>query len=406
MMNLRLLPLVAACAAAGLAQAAPSQEDLARVRLYGNVTIAQDSVNSWGVWEQFEPPAAGPTTPSVSLPSTSELYRPLATVNVPATVTGQLCASGALCGFGLATQMGKVFIERPQPSEVSDEGERSGPRQGVFVVQPTVLAAREVPALSRGAWLPASMVFAPTALDGAPLGLLPTSSELTLQLTEFMETRYGYGDGFLDVYAGGFDEGEDLAGGNNVALAPMMGYVNGDRSGGGASVFGVLGVTSTVGDMAALQRGNAVVDYVGSTFNTGSSVALTVDFGQGRVVGGSFNGGSDGGGVMTYVASDGQRYVANGQRYIEGGSGVGINVLGGTVVGSNFVINQMSANDGTVSGRIQGAFFGPQAEMAAGAVDVVKSRTDGSYTNAIYRDVFFTVDQTKVVQQEAIRQDK
>lgn len=395
MMNLRLLPLVAACAAAGLAHAAPSPEELARVRSYGNVSVAQDSVNSWGVWEQFEPPAAGPVTPSVSLPSTSELYRPLASVNVPATVTGQLCVSGALCGFGLATPMGKIFIERPQPAEVSDEGERFGPRQGVFVVQPTALAARDVPALSLGAWLPASMVFAPTDLDGAPLSLLPPPSTLSLKTTEPLETRYGYGGGDLDVYPGDF--AEDFANGTVVALAPIRSYVNGGEAGGRTSVFGVLGVTSTVDAMASLQRGNVLVNYVGSAFNTGSLVELTVDFGQGRVVGGSFNGGSDSSRIGTYVAGDGQRYTTG---------GVGINVLGGAVVGSNFVINQMSANDGTVSGRIQGAFFGPQAEMAAGVVDVVKSRTDGSYTNAVYKDTFYATDTSKVIQQEAFRQEK
>lgn len=388
MMKLRLLPLVAACAAAGLAHAGPSQEDLARVRLYGNVTIAQDSVNSWGVWEQFEPPAAGPGTPTVALPSAAEFYRPLATVEVP---TGQLCASGALCAFGVVREMMKLVAypvgEMAVPGALSEGYERAGPRMDVFVARPEVLAAGGGAGLEQGDWRPAGMVFRPLDLNGASQALLPPSSELTVQSNMFNGVSYAYGNGRLNVYSGYFGDSAPPVG-------PMEGYV----SGGGvadASIIGVIGVTSTVDAMSALQRGNVVVNYVGNTLGSGSPVALTVDFGQGRVVSGSFNEGRDSPWISSYTAGNGQRYV---------GGGVGIDVQGGTVQGSNFVITQMSAKDGTVSGRIQGAFFGGQADVAAGAVDVVKSRTDGAYTNAAYKDVFFTVDQSKMsFEQEASR---
>ncbi|MCP4234840.1 MAG: hypothetical protein GY770_14875 [Aestuariibacter sp.] len=37
-----------------------------KVMAYGDVSVAEDSVNSWGVWKEFAQPAAGPT-PMVSL---------------------------------------------------------------------------------------------------------------------------------------------------------------------------------------------------------------------------------------------------------------------------------------------------------------------------------------------------
>lgn len=401
MMNLRLLPLVAACAAAGLAHAAPSQEELARVRAYGTVSVAQDSVNSWGVWEQFEPPAAGPATPSVSLQGSSELYRPLASVTVPTTVAAGLCASGALCGLGLATEMKAFFVDlRPRVQAVlEEEGPSSGPRQSVFSVSPEVLAPvaeqavagrltlATAQALGAGDWQPARMLFRPTTLDGASDTLLPQVSDLTAVSRGEFSTSYEGAEG--NLYSDPSVFYYQLSTEDAVATAimnGMLGYVQGPNPS-RASLIGVWGVTTTTAGMEALQRGSVVVNYEGYSYK-GSPVSLTVDFGQGRVLGGAINGGADSGKVNSYVAIDGQRYI-NGP--------VGLNVLGGTVVGSNFVINQMSANDGTVSGRIQGAFFGSKAEVAAGVVDVVKSRTDGSYTNGRYNDVFYTIDQTKRV---------
>lgn len=399
MKHLRLLPLVAACAAAGFAHAAPSQEELERVRLYGNVSIAQDSVNSWGVWEQFEPPAAGPATPSIALPSTVELYRPLASVAAPAAEAAPLCASGALCGFGVSVAFAKGKFLGALSTESS---ESTGPRTKAFIVSPEVLAAaaQERPigelllpgALSTASnWQPSRMLFSPRGLDGGPT-LLPEVSELTLEGVEGSYAYYESTDGTVGhLSSNGYGVNQELAEGSEADVAFMhgvLGYVGGESSSttAGGQLHGIWGVTTATAGLEALKRDNVVINYEGGSYG-GSTVALTVDFGQARVLGGSFNGGTDGG-VGQYIASDGKRYIT-GQ--------VGINVLGGTVQGSNFVITQMSANDGTVNGRIQGAFYGAQAQVAAGAVDVVESRTDGAYTNASYQDVFVTTDVTKRV---------
>lgn len=78
---------------------------LKSVKLYGNVSIADDDINAWGPWEQIEPPQAGPTGGLRHMTSDRELYRPLATVTKaltpPTTLDDFVCDGGSVCGFGV-----------------------------------------------------------------------------------------------------------------------------------------------------------------------------------------------------------------------------------------------------------------------------------------------------------------
>ncbi len=79
---------------------------LKTIKLYGNVSIADDDINAWGPWEQIEPPQAGPTSGLRHMASDRELYRPLATpitktLTPPTTVDDFACVGGGVCGFGV-----------------------------------------------------------------------------------------------------------------------------------------------------------------------------------------------------------------------------------------------------------------------------------------------------------------
>ena len=50
---------LAAALVTGLSAHAATPAEMQTIKLYGDVTIAQDSVKAWGPWEQFEAPAAG-----------------------------------------------------------------------------------------------------------------------------------------------------------------------------------------------------------------------------------------------------------------------------------------------------------------------------------------------------------
>lgn len=63
---------------------------------YGNVTVAQDSVQQWGPWEAFVEPAAGSPSVGFAGAPNAEYYRPL--LNIPAAptiVTGPFESVGA-----------------------------------------------------------------------------------------------------------------------------------------------------------------------------------------------------------------------------------------------------------------------------------------------------------------------
>jgi len=111
---------------------------------------------------------------------------------------------------------------------------------------------------------------------------------------------------------------------------------------------------------------------------------LKVEFGPG-IWSGSINGGADNGGVSGRSMNV---YTAPSGKVLEGMVGVdGI----GVIKGSEFISTGVSATDGTVKGSIRGAFFGPMAAGAGGVIDITKTRTDGTYTNARFVSPFLAV---------------
>lgn len=393
MTTIRLHPLVAACAAvfasvcATQAHAAPSQADLERTRLYGEVSIAQDSVNSWGVWEQFEPPAAGPNTPVVSLAPRGDLYRPLGTVTTNTTpvtptppVAAGLCASGALCGFGVfaATQGER---DPSAPYVASDRFS--------FVTRPQVAAA---PVLSEQAarltaqalvrdWQPDRMNLLNTALNG---GSFEADSGVMGQGPD--GAYYGKNNGGYRVVVSNSSNKSGGSAVEDAAVAYLYSSVYQYVSGQGSesprmdqAFQGVWGLTTAKDAMDALNRSNVQATYQGRTYDGSQTVTMTIDFGQGKVTAGQFGSGVDGKVLATPTTSGGTQLTG----------AVGFTFTG-EVVGSNFRSTSVQAADArSISGSVQGAFFGANAQVAAGVADVVKTKADG-YTNGKYTNTFIT----------------
>lgn len=403
MTTLRLLPLVAvcaaACAAAGLAHAAPTQADLERIRLYGDVSIAQDSVGSWGVWEQFEPPAAGPLTPTVALPSRGEIYRPLGSVTTTSTtpttpeVAVALCGSGSLCGFGLFYDSSRsevaeaASVKRLQPQLVvapSSQAERFA-----FVTRPEAVIRAEDDLFERAqaqvlamvAWEPSILRMRNEALNG---GSLPTDTGPMYQDGPY----YGYegGQWYLASSRKGADDGSGIT--QEAEVARMNGvfrYTSGNTDI-RQDLNGYWGVTTSATGMSELLRGNVVANYQGRTDGVGTdglsqTVTMTIDFGQSKVIAGQFGAGVDG----TVVRSN----TPSGTQQLSGQVGF---TFTGDVVGSTFRATNLQAADATaIRGAVQGAFFGSNAQVAAGVADVVKSKAgEGGYTDARHTDTFIT----------------
>jgi hypothetical protein len=405
-LHLVAVATLALCSAvATVAQAAPTQAELDSIVLYGSTTIAKDSTLAWGVWEQIDPPAAGPQLPRIDQFAKAEWYRPLAqtTLNItPAVEADVLCGSGGLCGFGMFADM------------------------NVKAIQPAALNSDSVPALEIESpdihpyWLTAKAVDVPTRdtiiLEKAQVVRATWEVPAAMQvLSTVLNTgSFAMPDSGTLVHDGGgyyysasslpgsayynlsiqVDSGGDFYDAAAIQAAFYRGtigqYVSGQGEG---SVYqsqqfvGVIGTPTAATDMSALRASGATATYAGYDVlgNTDRpNVLLKVEFGPG-IWSGSINGGADNGGVSGRSMNV---YTAPSGKVLEGMVGVdGI----GVIKGSEFISTGVSATDGTVKGSIRGAFFGPMAAGAGGVIDITKTRTDGTYTNARFVSPFLAV---------------
>jgi hypothetical protein len=136
----------------------------------------------------------------------------------------------------------------------------------------------------------------------------------------------------------------------------------------------VYGTTTSAADMQALNAGNVTATYCGVT-GFGNNMTLTAHFGSGTWSG-AWNGGYDG--AVHY-------YTGNSDPYMKGQVGFTAN---GTISGVNLTSTSVGTNDSgtTVSGSVNGAFFGSNAAAVGGISDITKTYgKDGSYRNV---DVF------------------
>lgn len=413
----RLHLLVGACLAlcGGIAQAAePTQADLNSIVLYGSTTIAQDSTDSWGVWDQLEPTAAGPALPKLSIPGLTEWYRSLSQVAANAPVVPvvpvvpiapaeilatQICAGGSICGFGRAANSSLVFIEGP-----SDKALPSAQYAYSLVATATTLPeiARETAAalaesVTPSFTLPAAITVTSQVLgEGGPL-LSPESGVLTFNGNGYSGDSDGAKYSIVAASKGNntyFDTSKVQAAWFDN---PISRYVAGQGDTPDSFQFqnslGVAGVTTSDAEMSKLRasNANAKANYTGYDVNgligsAAPNVSLSVNFGNGTFTG-SLNGGADRGTVQTQTTTRGTQLAGL----------VGVNIDKGVITGANFMSTALSASDGKIGAGsvVQGAFFGPNAAAAGGVVNITK--TTESYTNATFVTPFLTVRDEKLI---------
>ncbi len=260
---------LAACIVASLISTgahAATQAELQQVKLYSNVTIAQDSVQSWGPWEQFEAPAAGNRLPMPTFGSdASNLYRPIAPV-IPPTEPPVAPPDQRLTGYGIFLDFGSEGVER-----------------SLGTIDATISGAQ-----ASGTTSPAtvSATFAPVITSQIPV-------DSTGTLTYMAPGTYSNADGTRTVTQLPALSGIDP---DIIQAWPVLyTYVSGQ---GGENVqaesvessrmimmFGAVGRTTSSADMAALRSGNFSATYTGTTLASGQLFVMNARFGDSKVSG-------------------------------------------------------------------------------------------------------------------------
>jgi hypothetical protein len=366
-----------------LAQAA-TEEELKAVKLYGNVTIAQDSSSDWGPWTAFEPPAAGRDVNVLNAFSKPELYRPLAqaTQTVPEPL-GLSCAGGSICGFGAFTNYtfeytNDIFIG-------NDIANPAGYGNDMQDIHPVIMVGTVIKPGSGQDSLPA-IVPDSLSIASQPLTtgdfLFANSGELTLYTGEGIgyyrevdtNTHYESYDLWTNGYAGDANpQDTQLVAVNSYQT--IEDYITGTgeasntetTQGLSQQMWGVMGITTPDVDMAALRASKAIVTYTGTDYY-GGKVNIIANIGE-STWGGSWNDGKDGS-VYTYKA-------ASGATILQGQVGFYVPEGKGIISGVNFSSTNIATYDAdttAISGVVKGAFYGPNAAAVGGVADITKTR--------------------------------
>lgn len=246
---------LAAALVAGLSAHAATPAEMQNIKLYGDVTIAQDSVKAWGPWEQFEAPAAG--TPPV-LPSfhtdMSNLYRPIAPV---------IQTTGTLEGFATFTKL-----------DTQCDGDCA------------VIGGDQAKVLGNHSLTNASVlgVTAPSSISGVftPHDFMGTPADTTLALTktgrlDFFGFGYASPDGktsVIPVSVPGIDPNA------TQAWAFVANYPGGDNT----PVLGVVGIRTSAQDLVTLRTTSFTAHYAGRTLLFGYTFGMDMAFSTGKFI--------------------------------------------------------------------------------------------------------------------------
>lgn len=376
--------VAAACSLSAHANG-PTQADFAKVVLYSNVTIAQDSSSQWGIWEELEPTAAGPQTPLPLLAGTTELYRPVGVVTPDTPVTPptiiSACASGGLCGFGAMTLSTESWND--ETAQVAAVPESNKLRVGFQLFPQTN---------GEPSWLPESMTVSTQPVRSDVANTVPSFNNLgPLEFDGFNSHSHETPRDNLPVGAEGVAERVRIN--TDIMSLPsevQAGMFEGDLrisryvSGGpdvpplssstqSGIIYGVWGITTSAQDMNNLRLSNAQANYSGNLFSAdgtnNGAVKMNVNFGSSQFSASFSN-------------------VGGGQVALSNGSTVGIKgtlnfQASGSISGSQFSSNALSMASGKpITGNVVGAFFGPQAAVAGGVIDVTADPTPAGNSTA------------------------
>ena len=338
-----------------------------------------DSVRSWGRWATLVQPAAGPPVANVALaglglPEVIILPEP----PPPPVVDPGNCDAGALCGYGVIAQNRIQIFADDDPLNTIN-----GPQLATPNLDPIPVGA-EALNIAIG---PDELITLTINSNSTPgLGLNFTDQGVFVDSFFPGVTFWGNEDGGAEIFgitidvlgklfAFGFIDSEVTEFGFPILFDETI-----------TEAAFIFGETSSIDDLAIaeINAGNVEANYQGGTLLAGTFVDIDVDFGAGTWEG-SFNGGTDSGVVDQQANSDGSTSLI-GQ--------VGFDASG-VISGINIVSNDISADDGIVSGSVTGSFFGGEAAVLAGSVDIdktVEAVGDAEGYSGNYTDVFVTID--------------
>jgi len=402
-----LATAVAAACSLSAHASGPTQADYAKVVLYSNVTIAEDSASQWGIWEELEPTAAGPQTPLPLLAGSADMYRPLGSVTPTGPVTPPAltaCTSGALCGFGvMALSSFSWDEEMMQPAEVS---ESNAVRVG-FQLLPQTNGAPS--------WLPESLTVSTQPLRTDTIDTALSLNNVGPLVFDGLNS-HDYQTPDVSLPAGTEGNYEQIRIETDIASLPsevpagmfqgsvaIVKYVSGGPDQMPTSgnqqmgpMYGVWGITTSAQDMSNLRLSNAQASYSGFTFGANGAstgtVSMAVNFGSSSFTA-DFNGGLN---VQSPLVNGQLQTAANGTVQVNGALSFRAS---GAINGSMFSANalQIAGAGNSINGKVEGAFFGSNAAVAGGVVDVTANLKTSSSVPAVsarYAAPFLTIKDT------------
>eukprot|EP00656_Telonema_subtile_P057352 TRINITY_DN9408_c0_g1_i3.p1 TRINITY_DN9408_c0_g1~~TRINITY_DN9408_c0_g1_i3.p1 ORF type:complete len:390 (-),score=-67.21 TRINITY_DN9408_c0_g1_i3:167-1336(-) len=348
----------------------------------------EDSVQSWGQWAQNFATAAGGEVNTAALglafagvgqgetgrngqnePGFDVPVDPLD----PGAADIALCEAGAICGF--VTIRESNYSQSSAPASQSEQSRLPVPTRFAVVDVGTFTAEVHEVDTDRPNW---RRVLFPH-IGGSFTVQGNEGYELTV---EDAIGTFGYGWGGLAK-----QEGSTYSRAFFDNVFPLLGVAEGTWSDSTLSRSGFdnangavwAGITTSLDQLNDYTGSNGVIaSYSGITMH-GGTFAASIDFGNNTWNGAWNNGDVQGDGFVRTTATNVVGQVA-------------FAVTNGTVDGINFMANSgnLSAVDGVVTGSVNGAIFGGNAQSVVGMVDIVKSTNE--YTDLQHETLFAGVN--------------
>ncbi len=343
---------------------------LVSIATSGFAITEDDSVHSWGPWTTLVQPAAGrtapvsttvagPVTPGFGAGDTNQFTPVVTTPSTTPTTpsSGDSCVAGSACNYALIYSRG--------------DGETS--LQAATVTLNPIPVRQQVSEQQPPGDGPVAIQVAPafeTSLNINSTSSLPLSISVNNVLVNFINStlwRYNAGRDFV--------QGNTVDAGGSAFVYGLSEISEADRT--RTIGYFIAGSLTGTDELDAFNVGEVEASYEGFTLNSGVEVAIDVDFGAGTW-NGSWNDGNDGG-VRAVMSTDGVNVLKG---------AVGFNAEG-VIDGANLVSTSISASDATsISGTIDGSFFGGGASVLAGSLEIKKSTQN--YTDGEYQDLYVT----------------